>query len=127
MPAPLVGAAEGEDEAEVLLGVLDALVTSLVVEPMRVVGRDAGIEGTAVALTLAVAVPLGVSEAPTTTPLTGAATALLGSTRLPTPQGMAAPPLGWLALAGGVVAPVVDAMVKRVVQVALMAPGAVNW
>ena len=47
----------------------------------------------------------------------GAGTALLGSTSLPTPHGIASPDPGCFGLAGGVVAPVADAMVKRVVQV----------
>jgi len=50
-------------------------------------------------------------------PDAGAATAKEGSTRFPTPQGMGSFDPGCKAFAGGVVAPVEDAIVKRVVQV----------
>lgn len=47
----------------------------------------------------------------------GAGVALVGSTRAPTPHGMGSFEPGWVALAGGVVCPVGDAIVKRVTQV----------
>lgn len=69
-----------------------------------------------------------VTFVPVVVPNEGAATALLGSTRAPTPQGIGSPESGWAALAGGVVgAPVSDAMVKRPVHVMLGLWGAVNW
>jgi len=62
---------------------------------------------------------------PDVTPL-GGGTAFEGSARAPVPQGMGSPP-GWFALAGGVVAPLDEAMVNRVVHVLSGEPGAVNW
>lgn len=44
----------------------------------------------------------------------------------PVPQAMVWP-LGWVGFGGGVVAPVVEAMVKRVVHCLSDAPRAVNW
>jgi len=46
----------------------------------------------------------------------GGGTAVEGSTRAPTPQGMSAPDSGWVAFAGGVVWPEEEAMAKRVVH-----------
>jgi hypothetical protein len=57
----------------------------------------------------------------------GAATAVEGSTRAPTPQGMASPDSGWVALGGAVVWPEEDAMANRPVHVWLAARGAENW
>lgn len=91
IPAPLVGVAAPDDVAAVLFGVLDGVVRSLVDDPMRVVGAATGVEGATVALALPL--PLGVTEPAGAAPLIGAATALLGSTRAPTPHGMAAPPV----------------------------------
>ena len=47
-------------------------------------------------------------------------------TREPVPQATFSP-LGWTEFVGGVVAPVEEAMVKRVVHCLSDAPGAVNW
>jgi len=61
---------------------------------------------------------------PDVTPL-GGGTALEGSTRAPVPQGIGSPP-GWFALAGGVVDPLDEVMVNRVVHVFSVEPVAVN-
>jgi len=57
----------------------------------------------------------------------GAATALEGSTRFPVPQGIGSFDPGCWAFAGGVVAPVADAIVKRVVQALTLVCGEENW
>jgi len=57
----------------------------------------------------------------------GGATACEGSTRVPTPHGMASPELGWTLFAGSVVSPVGEVIVKRVVQALVSASVAVNW
>jgi hypothetical protein len=44
----------------------------------------------------------------------------------PVPQGMLSP-FGWVEFVGGVVAPDALAIVKRVVQYVLLAPGDLNW
>ena len=50
-----------------------------------------------------------------------------GSVRVPTPQGIAAPP-GCVAFVGVVVLPSAPAIVKRVVQVRFVgAAGVLNW
>jgi hypothetical protein len=59
--------------------------------------------------------------------LAGGGTAVEGSTSAPTPQGIASLLPGCVGLAGGVVSPFAEAMVKRVVQVLSGEPGAVNW
>lgn len=62
-----------------------------------------------------------------TPPDGGAATALEGSTRFPTPQGMGSFDPGCVGFAGGVVAPEAEAIVNRVVQVLTLVCGEENW
>jgi len=64
---------------------------------------------------------------PAAVPDAGAATALEGSTRFPVPQGMGSFDPGCWAFAGGVVAPVEAAIVKRVVQALTLVCGEENW
>lgn len=64
---------------------------------------------------------------PAPVPGAGAATAVEGSASAPVPHGIASFVPGWVGLAGGVVAPVEEAMVKRVVQVLRSMWGEVNW
>jgi hypothetical protein len=57
----------------------------------------------------------------------GAGTAVDGSARLPVPQGIGAFVVGWVGFVGSVVAPVGEAMAKRVVHVLLGDPADENW
>lgn len=66
----------------------------------------------------------GVSPLPPA--LAGGGTALEASTRAPVPHGTGSLVPGWLALGGGTVWPLADAMAKRVVQVLLGASEEVN-
>jgi hypothetical protein len=59
--------------------------------------------------------------------LGGGGTTLDWSTSLPTPQGVGAAPLGCTELAGGVVSPLSEAIVKRVVQVLLLTAVVEYW
>lgn len=59
--------------------------------------------------------------------LAGGGVADPGLARAPVPQGIASFDVGWMALAGGTLAPVVEAMVKRVAHCLSGEPGAVNW
>jgi len=73
---------------------------------------------------------LGVPEVAETGPdeefaKEGAATAVVGSTRAPTPQAMS-DPSGWVVLVGSVVCPVEDAIANRPVHVLLDASGEEN-
>jgi len=58
---------------------------------------------------------------------TGGGTAVDGSLRLPAPQGIASPVPGCVALGGGVVCPVLEAIVNRAVHCLLTASGEVSW
>ena len=57
----------------------------------------------------------------------GGGTAVDGSLRLPTTQGIASPVPGCVALGGGVVCPELEAIVNRAVHCLLTARGEVNW
>jgi hypothetical protein len=57
----------------------------------------------------------------------GGGVACEGSTNAPTPHGIAAPVLGCVAFAGGVVLPEGSAMAKRVVQKVFGEAGERNW
>jgi hypothetical protein len=127
--APIVELAADDDDDVAGLEVAVVLAVS-----SAVVGRVRGVEvgGTDVVISevpdaddASEAEPGGVegfAPAPA-----GGGTAVEGSTSAPTPQGIAAFVPGWLGFAGGVVAPVGDAIVKRVVHVLSAARGEVNW
>jgi len=128
--AGLLGLLEGPDESAELdlvtttvteLGV--SSTSELVMGAADVVGT--GIEEVTVSAPEA-STELGAALAPPP-PLGGGATALEGSARAPTPQGIGALVPGSRELAGGVVAPVASAIVNRVVHVLLVAVGEVNW
>lgn len=124
--APMVALADVDGFAVVEFNVVDAVVVGVreVVVVEEVVGvaemvllaEDDTEDGPGTA-------PDGVEGS---TPA-GGGTAVEGSTRAPTPHGIAAFVPGWLGFGGGVVAPVGEAMVKRVVHVLFVASGAVNW
>jgi len=97
-------------------GVVDTLVS------VGVVVAGAGVVGTCAGVPVVVAGPVVP-----VVPKEGAAIAVLGSTRAPTPHGIGSLEPGCVALAGGVVAPDVGAIVKRPVHVVLGLWGAVNW
>lgn len=56
----------------------------------------------------------------------GGATAVLGSSRAPMPQGMAAPS-GWVGLGASSTVPSAAAMVNRVVHIGILDVAEVNW
>jgi len=88
-------------------------------EPVAMDDPDADDDAEDVVLLLVAA-----SESPA---LAGGATAVLGSTRAPVPQGMGSFEPGWVALVGGTEAPLEEAMVNRVVHSLLGEPSVVNW
>jgi len=57
----------------------------------------------------------------------GAGTALDGSARAPIPHGIGSFEVGWVGLAGGVLCPDAEAIVKRVVHVLSGDSGEENW
>jgi len=60
-------------------------------------------------------------------PMTGGGTACEGSTRVPLPQGIAAPLTGCVASVGGVLFPSTSAIVKRLVHDRVELKGEENW
>lgn len=123
--APMVALVDVDGFAEVAFDVVDAVVVGVrevvVVEvvdvaEMVLLAEDDTEDGPGTA-------PDGVEEF---TPA-GGGTAVEGSTRAPTPHAIGAFVPGWLGFGGGVVAPVGEAMVNRVVHVLSVASGAVNW
>jgi hypothetical protein len=105
---------------DLVVGVVEAGVS------VEVGGRDeeldelAVVGATGVELTLVAGATAGVDPEALLKPdaaKLGAGTAVEGSTRAPTPQGMGSPESGWVALGGGVVWPVEDAMENRPVHV----------
>jgi len=117
LPAGLevdVALAESVEEATTLVEIFKGVLVALMEEAGA---EETGTEAEADAEELP----------PGAVPDAGAATALEVSTRFPTPQGMSSLDPGCWAFAGAVVAPVEDAIVKRVVQVLTLVCGEEYW